>query len=111
MADHAVLPHQDTESKVTRSLRRFVEGVSDPTLLISRDLLVLYANAEARVRFSKADPTENSSFEQFVRTVFPECSWTNIEQTFAEILLQQNADSRLVLLVQGPKQTHMRITV
>jgi len=99
------------ETQVTRSLRKFVEGLSDPTLLISgQGQRVLYANAEARVRFSHCDLTDEASFQKFIHDCFPGADFAEIEQAFAKLQSTTDSDPALVFLNHGLKQTHLRIT-
>ncbi|MGI8905099.1 MAG: two-component system sensor histidine kinase NtrB [Candidatus Sumerlaeaceae bacterium] len=101
-------PSQTGESLVTNSLRRFVEGLSDATILVSRDHRVLYANGEARVRFSRADLTENSNFGAVLEQLFPETNWSEIAPVLTELLEAEDPEPRLFFLSHGVKQTHMR---
>jgi nitrogen-specific signal transduction histidine kinase len=98
------------ESLVTKSLRRFVEGLSDPTILVSREFRVLYANAEARVRFSRAQLTENASFAGLLTQQFPGAVWAEIVPSLKQLLQQEDPEPALFFLSEGGKQTHMRAT-
>jgi nitrogen-specific signal transduction histidine kinase len=99
------------ETQVTRSLRKFVEGLTDPTLLVSGgNLRILYANAEARVRYSNSDLTDHAMFEQFIREAFPEANQQEIRETFVSLGQQTDPDPAMVFLHNGAKQTHLRIT-
>lgn len=106
------MPHTASlqESIVTRSLRKFVEGLSDPTLLIADNMQLLYANAEARMRFNRVNLSEETELKNFIKTIFPESDWNSISQSFATMRRNQNSDPILIYLAQGLKQTHMRIS-
>ncbi len=109
--DYTAGVEKPKESQVTRSLRKFVEGLSDPTLLVSAaEFKVLYANAEARVRYSSSDLTEDADFEAFVRSTFPLADWGEIVQAFASLASHADPDPALCFLNNGVKQTHLRIT-
>lgn len=111
MATAPGLAGEKKETQVTRSLRKFVEGLTDPTLLVSSpDLKILYANAEARTRFSDWGTTEHAAFESFISAGFPEASLTEIRDTFTQLSAATDPDPALVFLNHGVKQTHLRVT-
>lgn len=111
MATAADASGEKRETQVTRSLRKFVEGLTDPTLLVSDDeLKIVYANAEARVRYSHCDLTDEAAFEAFITESFPEASFQQIRDTFTRLANETDPDPAMVFLNHGPKQTHLRIT-
>lgn len=111
MTTTADAPGEKHETQVTRSLRKFVEGLTDPTLLVSsRDLAIYYANAEARIRFSDKDLTEGGLLDRFISDTFPEASVAEFRETFRRLALENDPDPATVFLNNGAKQTHLRIT-
>lgn len=111
MATGVDTPAEQAVSKSLSSLRKFVEGLSDPTLLVSAvSLQVLFANAEARVRFSASNFTDGTSFKDFVSAGFPEANLADLRETFRNMAAQSDPDPTLFFLPNGVKQTHMRIT-
>lgn len=100
-----------SDNAVVRSLRKFIEGLTDPTLLVSSPgLQVLYANAEARVRYSAFDLMGAESLQSFIREAFPEADATSIAAAFADLQLQPDPAPAMVFLNDGVKQTHLRIS-
>ncbi len=98
-------------SPAVKSLTKFVEGLSDPALLVAgAGLGIVYANAEARIRYSNCDLTEMASFEKFVASGFPDAEFAEVREEFDQLSRQEDPDPALVVMTHGLKQTHMRIT-
>lgn len=106
--DIATQAQQDNQ--VTRSLRKFIEGLTDPTVLVSADgLHVIYANAEARVRYSAYGLSDQTTLPEFVSRAFPEAKPDDVVQAFANMTAEADPDPSTVFLNDGMKQTHLRI--
>lgn len=104
-------PATHGSSAYVRTFARFIEGLSDPTLLVSYPAQrIVYANGEARVRYSQCDLTEEASLDSFLASAFPDAPTTDLHETFAELSAADEPDATLAFLNQGAKQTHVRIT-
>jgi two-component system sensor histidine kinase AtoS len=102
---------EQRDNQITRSLRKFVEGLTDPTVLVSAEnLSVLYANAEARVRYASFGLTDQTTLPEFVSRAFPEARRGDVEQAFSDLAGQTDPEPATVFLNDGMKQTHLRIT-
>lgn len=97
-------------TKLMRSLQKFVEGLSDPTLLVTwPSKTIVYTNAEARVSFSGAHLVEGASFQSFLEGAFTEVKLDEMDALLAGMAAEDDPDPTLFLLEHGGKQTHMRI--
>ena len=101
----------DIDTPALKSLRRFVEELSDSTVLINSSYRVLYANAEARVRFSKANLTELADFSRFLAEMFPESNWLEVQSSLQSLTTQDDPNPALFFLHNGTQLTHMRATL
>lgn len=99
------------ESQITKSLRRFLDGQSDATVLVTQDCQILYANAEARVRFARANTTKERSFERCLAIEFPETSWEDVQRVFETMLKAEDPEPVMLLLSRDRRQCQMRITM
>src|SRR5690606_23441869 len=99
------------ESQITKSLRRFLDGQSDATVLVTRDYQILYANAEARVRFPRANVMRERSFEKCLAIEFPGTVWADLKPTFDAMLAAEDAEPAVMVLTREGRQIQMRVTV
>lgn len=54
------------------TLRSLLEGISEATLLLNRDLNVLYANTAARMLFTNISVSEGMGFSEFLERALPD---------------------------------------
>ncbi len=101
---------QAHDTQVIRSLRKFIEGLTDPTLLVSAGCMkILYANTEARVRYSAYDLTDQADLPTFISQAFPGANPEDMAEAFAALAMDRDSDPATVVLNAGLKQTHLRI--
>lgn len=97
-------------AKILRSLQKFVEGLSDPTLLVAwPSKKIVYTNAEARGAFPGADIVDGACFQSFLEGAFTDVKLDEMDALLAGMAAEDDPDPRLFLLEHAGKQTHMRI--
>lgn len=101
--------HAFTDTRAARSLRNYVEGLSDPTLLVSSAGGLLYANAGARTRFSGAAPAYGDAFRDFVGRAFPDARWDHVEPCLQALLDDPESEPATVFLDDGAARVQMRV--
>ncbi len=99
------------ENQVSPDLLSFVAGLSDSTLLVSSpNLTVLYANPEARARYSNCDSDGIIELETFVTETFPDVNFIKVREIFAELSTSNSPEPAKFFLNHLGKRTHVRIT-
>src|SRR5690606_18786594 len=70
---------------------------------------ILYANTEARVRYSAYDLTDQADLPAFISQAFPGANPEDMAEAFAALAMDRDSDPATVVLNAGLKQTHLRI--
>ena len=97
-------------SAALRVMSRMVEGLSDPTMLLNRDLDVIFANAEARMRFVNSNLTLHVPFTSFIQSVFPEAEATGLARTFRAVIAAPAEEASTFFLRDSDREIQLRIT-
>lgn len=108
------------ESPLAQSFKQFVEGLTDPTLLVEgASLRLLYANAEARFRYAAYNLKAETSLVNFITQAFPGTEIPAVERTFQDLMNAAGPDQKhisdsvpppaIISLNAGMKQTHLRV--
>jgi len=105
------LPLQAVEQPAFTSFRSFVEGLSDPTLILTTSGTILYANAEARVRFASLAVNKNSPFSEFLEQAFPGSDLLPVRAAIERFATADEQEAEQFFVGAGLKQTHMRLSV
>lgn len=99
-----------TERRAFQSIRRFVDGSSDATMLLDSSLRFVYANIEARMRFPKADFADGKRFDSFLVAQFPGMEIGEVRASLESVLKSGSDESITILLATNLKQTNLRAT-
>ncbi len=101
-----------SESGSIKTLRALLEGISDPTVLLDRALRVVYANAQARLRFSSSTFTLHDPFLGFLGHEYPAADLSGVEPTLAGVIHGPGAGQpAMVFLHDGERQVHLRASL
>lgn len=99
------------ETQISRGLLNFIEGLSDSTLLVSSpDLTILFANPQARIRYSHCDSMDVIPLEVFVNQTFPDVNFAKVREVFAQLSQASNPEPSMYFLNESGKRTHVRIS-
>ncbi|MBX7246324.1 MAG: PAS domain-containing protein [Candidatus Sumerlaeaceae bacterium] len=98
-----------SEAPSVRVLINLLEGISDPTVLLNGSLRIIFANAKARMRFSKVSFSLNDSFEGFLMAAFPKSGLSGLEETLDAALTAEDGKSSTYFLHEDQSQTFLRV--
>ncbi len=102
---------EKTFSQLARGLLKFIEGLSEPTLLVScPDYKILFANPEARVHYTHCNSSEVVDLELFVKKTFPDVQFAKVRDVFSQLSQASNSEPAKFFLNESGKRTHVRIT-
>lgn len=93
----------------TSSLINLLEGLSDPTVLLTRSLRILFANAAARMRFSRVSFSVNDRFDVFLMTAFPSSNVPDVRKQMTGFLEGDTSRSETVFLHETQQDTYLRL--
>jgi signal transduction histidine kinase len=90
---------------------RFLDGMSDPTVLVDRGLRVLYANSEARVRFGSLGPMQEQHLRKLLRSLYPLARAESVTESLDILFEQTEPEPAMVVLTDGPREHLLRLSI
>src|SRR5436190_8210005 len=97
-------------SPALRAMSRMLEGLSDPTMLLNRDLEIIFANAEARMRFVNSNLTLRLGFTSFLESAFAGCDVAGLARTLHTVVAAPPGEPSTYSLRESDREVQLRIT-
>jgi signal transduction histidine kinase len=99
------------QSRSLKSFTRFLDGMSDATILVNRDQRVVYASSEARMRFGSISLSRDMHLRRFLRTAFPAARVESVTESLDILFGMPEPEPAMVLLTDGPREHLLRLSI
>jgi signal transduction histidine kinase len=99
------------ESRSVRSFMQFLDGMSDATILVSRDQRVVYANSEARLRFGSLPLGSDMHLRKMLRLAFPAARAESVTESLKILFSLPEPEPATVLLTDGTREHLLRLSI